>query len=73
MTKHLTTAALGTALALVLAGAAGANDSTAGLATGGLVLTKNADIEMRSEKLYISDKQVRVDYQFLNTSAKDVT
>ena len=73
MTKHLTTAALGTALALAWAGAAGANDSTAGLATGGLVLTKNADIEMRSEKLYISDKQVRVDYQFLNTSAKDVT
>jgi hypothetical protein len=73
MTKHLTTAALGTALALVWAAAAGANDSTAGLAAGGLVLTKNADIEMRSEKLFISAKQVRVDYQFLNTSPKDVT
>jgi hypothetical protein len=73
MTKYLTTAALATALALACAGAAGANDSTAGLAAGGLVLTKSADIEMRSEKLYISDKQVRVDYQFLNTSPKDVT
>ena len=73
MTKHRTTAALGTALAMTVAGAAGANDSTAGLAAGGLVLTKNADIEMRSEKLYISDKQVRVDYQFLNTAPEDVT
>jgi len=73
MTKHLKTAALGTALAMILTGAAGANDSTAGLAAGGLVLTKSADIDMRSEKLFISDKQVRVDYQFFNTSAKDVT
>jgi len=73
MTRHLAAAALGTALALILAGAAGANDSTAGLTNGGLVLTKSADIEMRSEKLFISDKQVRVDYQFLNTSPKDVT
>ena len=72
MSKHLRTAVLGT-LVLAWGGAAGANDSTAGLAAGGLVLTKNADIVMRSEKLYISDKQVRVDYQFLNTSPKDVT
>jgi Domain of unknown function (DUF4424) len=58
---------------VISAGVAGANDSTAGLTNYGLVLTKNTDVEMRSEKLYISDKQVRVDYQFLNTSAKDVT
>jgi hypothetical protein len=73
MSKHRRTAVLGTALAVAWAGAAGANDSTAGLAAGGLVLTKSADIEMRSEKLYISDKQVRVDYQFFNTSPRDVT
>jgi hypothetical protein len=71
--NHPRTGALETALALMAAGAAGANDSTAGLAAGGLVLTKNTDIEMRSEKLYISDKQIRVDYQFLNTAPKDVT
>jgi hypothetical protein len=61
------------ALALGIAGPAGANDSTAELAAGGLVLTKTAAIEMRSEDLYISAKQVRVRYHFANTSAHDVT
>jgi hypothetical protein len=56
-----------------LASSGGANDSTAGLANGGLVLTKSADIEMQSEDLYISAKQVRVRYGFLNTSTKDIT
>jgi hypothetical protein len=50
-----------------------ANDSTAELTTGGLVLTKHPDIEMRSEDLFISAKQVRVRYRFANTSAKDAT
>lgn len=50
-----------------------ANDSTAGLAAGGLVLTKSADIEMRSEDLYISKEAVRVAYSFVNTSPKDLT
>ncbi len=52
---------------------ASANDSTAELASGGLVLTKSAAIEMRAEDLYISDQAVRVHYVFANTSAKDVT
>ena len=62
--------------ALIAAGfAAGAmaNDSSAELATGGLVLTKNPAIEMRSEDLYLSTKAVRVHYVFANTSAQDVT
>ena len=50
-----------------------ANDSTAELAAGGLVLTKSPAIEMRAEDLYISAKQVRVRYRFTNTSARDVT
>jgi len=50
-----------------------ANNSTAGLAAGGLVLTKSADIEMKSEDLYISEKLVRVRYSFVNTSPKDLT
>ena len=61
------------ALALVSVGPSRANDSTAGLAAGGLVLTKSADIEMRSEDLYISEKLVRVRYSFVNSSPKDVT
>ena len=49
-----------------------ANDTTAELATGGLVFKLNADIEMRSEDLYISTQQVRVVYRFLNTSPTHV-
>jgi hypothetical protein len=37
------------------------------------VLTKSADIEMQSEDLSISDKQVKVRYSFLNASPKDLT
>ena len=51
------------AVALSLAGAprlARANDSTAVLAAGGLVLTKSQDISMESEDLQISDALIRV-------------
>ena len=65
----LTTAGL---LALA-AGAAHANDSSAELATGGLVLTKNADVAMRSEDLFISAKEIRVSYRFYNGSEAPVT
>lgn len=59
--------------ALVLAVPAAANDSTAELAAGGLVLTRTDAIVMKSENLYISADEVRVRYVFLNTSGKDVT
>jgi hypothetical protein len=67
------------ALALVLGAAmlpaesAQANDSTAQLAAGGLVLTRNDAIEMRSEDLYISREAVRVLYRFVNSSGRDTT
>jgi hypothetical protein len=76
MRRSARTAALGAAalgLATGLAGAALANDSTAELAAGGLVLTKNTAIQMRSEDLYISDKLVKVHYVFANTTNADVT
>jgi hypothetical protein len=50
-------------LSLIALGAAEgalANDSSAELATGGLVLKKSADIEMRSEDLFISTNEIRV-------------
>lgn len=50
-----------------------ANDSTAELAAGGLVMVKNPDIEMRAEDLFISAKAVRVRYQFFNRADRDVT
>ena len=61
------------ALSLGVAGSACANDSSAELAAGGLVMTKNAAIEMRAENLYISAKVVRVRYRFANDSPRDVT
>jgi hypothetical protein len=69
---------IGTVVALVWAGASAptpalANDSTAELAAGGLVLTKTSDIEMRSEDLSISRERVVVKYQFYNTSAQDIS
>jgi len=50
-----------------------ANDSSAELATGGLVFVKNPDVKMLAEDLYISTKEIRVRYKFLNKSNADVT
>jgi hypothetical protein len=50
-----------------------ANDSSAELATGGLVFTQNPAIEMRSEELFISLDQIKVRYVFFNNSNKDIS
>jgi hypothetical protein len=50
-----------------------ANDSSAELGAGGLVLTRNDDIQMRSEDLYLSATEVRVNYIFFNKAERDVT
>jgi hypothetical protein len=60
-------------LALCGASPARANDSTAELTTGGLVLARTADIEMRAEDLAVSERQIVVRYRFFNRSAGDVT
>jgi hypothetical protein len=49
-----------------------ANDSEAEVGIGGLVLRKNAHVEMRSEDLYVSAKEIRVHYRFYNKSGSDV-
>lgn len=64
---------IGAALALTLFAPAHANDTSAELAAGGLIITKNDAIEMRSEDLFISQEAVRVTYSFVNTSGRDVT
>lgn len=63
------------ALALLTAAAlpASANDSSAELSTGGLIFVHNPDIEMRSEDLFISAREVHVRYRFFNSSPRDVT
>jgi len=60
-------------VALGFGGGASANDSSAELRSGGLVMKKDPAVEMRSEDLFISAKQVRVRYRFANTSARDVS
>src|SRR5215469_16381464 len=72
LTQALAGGAAGLALAAI-GGATRANDSSAELATGGLVLTKTTAIEMKSENLSISEKLVHVHYVFENTSGHDAT
>ena len=67
---RLVTSAL---LGMLCAGPAAANDSTAELATGGLAYITTDAVEMRSEDLSISMDEVRVRYEFVNTSDHDVT
>lgn len=54
------------------AGYGWANDSTAQLATGGLIFVHNDDVEMRSEDLFISSGEVKVRYRFFNKTDQDV-
>jgi len=48
-----------------------ANDTSAVLTTGGLEFVANLDIKMESEELFISREEIRVVYQFRNTSDTD--
>jgi hypothetical protein len=50
-----------------------ANDTSAELATGGLVFVHNDNVEMRSEDLAISAKQIDGRYRFFNKAANEVT
>jgi hypothetical protein len=60
-------------LLLLTAARGSANDTSAELATGGLVFTKSNDIEMHSEDLFISMKEILVQYHFFNRSDRDIT
>lgn len=63
-------------LALALAATASlparADDSSAALAAGGLVLEKTDKITLASEELYLSEKAVRIDYRFRNLTDADI-
>jgi hypothetical protein len=50
-----------------------ADDSSAALGAGGLVLTQSSDIRMAKEDLYVSPKAVRVHFEFTNDSTKDIS
>jgi hypothetical protein len=65
-----TTCAL--AAALMLALPAGADDSSAALGAGGIVFTNTTPIRMAAEDLYLSPKEVRVRFVFVNDTDRDV-
>jgi len=50
-----------------------ANDATATIGIGGLELKQSDDISMESEDLFVSTKEIRVRYNFKNTSSKDIS
>jgi hypothetical protein len=60
-------------VATCTAAPASANDTSAELATGGLIFVQNDNVEMRSEDLAISAKEIDVRYRFFNKAASDVT
>lgn len=64
---------LAPAALLALAAPAAANDTTAELAAGGLIFVASDHVSMRSEDLFLSEKEVRVDYLFHNDGTSDVT
>lgn len=59
--------------AVLLAAPATANDSVASMGTGGLILQRTDGIEMRSEDLYVSAREIRVRYKFYNRTDRDIT
>jgi hypothetical protein len=69
MSRRLTVVVLGLAL---IAAPAVANDSTAAMGAGGLVLQRTDGIAMVSEDLYVSAREVRVKYRFLNHTAEPI-
>lgn len=60
------------AAAALAAAPALADDSSAALGAGGIVLTRQADIRMAAEELSIAPTQVRVRYEFVNDGRSDV-
>ena len=58
--------------AFMLAVPAAANDTVASMGAGGLVFQRTDGIEMRSEDLYVSARQIRVRYRFFNRTNRDI-
>lgn len=61
------------ALSTLVSASALRNDSVASMGTGGLVLQRTTGIEMRSEDLYVSAREIRVRYKFFNRTDRDIT
>jgi hypothetical protein len=61
------------ALALSLVPAAYGNDGNASTSAGGIQLVREARISMEKERLFISEKKITVEYEFLNETDRDIT
>jgi len=70
---QITRAALAVLVALSVVAPARANDSVAAMGAGGLVLRRTDGIEMRSEDLYVSAREIRVQYVFFNRTDQDIS
>jgi hypothetical protein len=68
-----TRATIAVAVALAFVAPASANDSSAELAAGGLVLVKTEAITMQREDLTLSPSEVRVRYEMRNDTGQPVT
>ncbi len=64
-------ALLAAVAAAAIAGTAIANDSTAEMTAGGLVLKNSRNIDMMDEDLYVSADAIRVNYVFRNQGSAD--
>jgi len=53
-------------------GVAMANDSSATLGAGGILLTKSAGIDLQREDLLISVSRISVSYRFKNVTSSDI-
>lgn len=62
----------GLACMVLLAAPATANDTIASMGAGGLVFQRTDGIEMRSEDLYVSAREIRVRYRFYNRTGRDI-
>ena len=58
--------------AFILAAPAAANDTVAAMGAGGLVFQRADGIEMQSEDLYVSAREIRVRYRFQNRTENDI-
>ncbi|MFT4912477.1 MAG: hypothetical protein ACI9YM_001052 [Brevundimonas sp.] len=70
--KRLTTV-LACAAVLLMSLPASANDSVASMGAGGLVLQRTEGITMVSEDLFVSAREVRVTYRFLNHTTEGIS
>jgi hypothetical protein len=57
---------------LVLPATGAANDAAASFAAGGLVLRSEPRVAIQREQLFISEREIRVAYDFVNESDEDV-